>query len=101
MTIIFFINIPFGYWRDNVKRRSFQWFLAIHIPVVFVVMLRIYSGLGWHLKTLPFLFGSFFFGQLFGGQIHKSLKKHIKEIPTTSCLIWDLFKITSSYFLRQ
>ncbi|HLC16020.1 MAG TPA: hypothetical protein VJL89_07315 [Thermodesulfovibrionia bacterium] len=100
LVMIFIINVPFGYWRANVKRRSAQWFLAIHIPVVFVVTLRIYSGLGWHLKTMPIMVGSFFFGQLIGGQILKLWKRYVK-IPATSCLVMDLIKMTNTYLLRQ
>jgi len=45
--IVFIINIPFGYWRSNVKTFSLQWFLAIHIPVIIVIALRIFSELGF------------------------------------------------------
>ncbi len=35
--IVFSINIPFGYWRANVKKFSLQWILAVHIPVPFII----------------------------------------------------------------
>ena len=63
------LNLPFGYWRSQVKRFSKQWFLAVHIPVPFVIALRILSGLGWRFITFPVMIGAFFTGQLLGGLI--------------------------------
>ncbi len=37
--VVFLINLPFGYWRSRVPTRSRQWFLAIHLPVPFVITL--------------------------------------------------------------
>lgn len=65
------LNVSFGYWRANVERFSKQWILAIHIPVPFVVAIRIFSGLGWALYTFPVLVGAFFVGQLSGGLLLK------------------------------
>lgn len=65
--LIFLINLPFGYWRVHVRKFSLQWFLAVHIPVPFVVALRLMLGIGWQWKTLPVLMLVFFAGQLLGG----------------------------------
>lgn len=70
------LNLPFGYWRSHVKRFSRQWFLAVHIPVPFVIALRILSGLGWHLITFPVMIGSFFTGQLLGGLAERFRNKN-------------------------
>ncbi len=70
------LNLPFGYWRSNVKRFSKQWFLAVHIPVPFVIALRILSGLGWRFITFPVLVGAFFTGQLLGGLIQQLYDKN-------------------------
>ncbi|MEW6183238.1 MAG: hypothetical protein AB1500_08685 [Bacillota bacterium] len=66
---VFFINIPFGYWRANVPRRSTCWFLAIHLPIPAIVMLRVHSGIGFVWFSYPILLGTYFFGQLFGGRL--------------------------------
>jgi Kef-type K+ transport system membrane component KefB len=87
--IVFVFNIPFGYWRINVKKFSLQWFLAVHLPVPFVIGLRLLSGLGFQFITYPALVGGFFAGQLVGAKIHSWRMKNFK-IPLTSCLIWDL-----------
>ncbi|MCK5137727.1 MAG: hypothetical protein KAR19_18220 [Bacteroidales bacterium] len=49
--LVLVLNIPFGYWRANVSRFSTQWFLAIHIPVLFIVALRLLSGIGFSWYT--------------------------------------------------
>ncbi len=66
---VFLINLPFGYWRANSEKFSKQWFLAIHIPVPFVILLRIFSDIGWHFITFPVLIFSFFLGQFLGGKL--------------------------------
>ena len=67
--LILFLNIPFGYWRGHVKKFSKQWFLAVHIPVPFVILIRIYSHIGFQFYTYPILVGAFFLGQFAGGKI--------------------------------
>ena len=66
---VFLINLPFGYWRAHVPARSRQWFLAIHLPVPFVIALRVFSGLGWQFASFPVLVGAFFLGQFVGGRL--------------------------------
>ncbi len=68
---VFVLNLPFGWWRSSVKRFSKQWFLAVHIPVPFVIALRLLSGMGFKLITFPVLVGAFFSGQLIGGLAQK------------------------------
>jgi hypothetical protein len=65
--IVFFLNLPFGFWRARVRTFSWQWILAVHLPVPLIIALRIYSGLGWRFITFPVLIGAFFLGQFAGG----------------------------------
>ncbi|VVB95826.1 Uncharacterised protein [uncultured archaeon] len=69
MLVVFLINLPFGYWRFNAARFSRQWMMAIHIPVPFVFLLRIFGGFGW--KVIPLLMISFAAGQFAGGRLRK------------------------------
>ncbi len=69
--IVFLFNIPFGYWRAGVRKFSWQWILAIHLPVPFVVALRIYSGVGFELITFPLMIAAFFGGQYAGARLHR------------------------------
>jgi hypothetical protein len=78
--IVLIINVPFGYWRDSVKRFSVKWFLAVHLPVPFVVLVRIYSDLGFQLVSYPVIVGAFFLGQYAGTLIHRNILKKRSSI---------------------
>jgi hypothetical protein len=71
MLIVFLINLPFGYLRSNAARFSKKWMMAVHIPVPFVFLLRIFSGLG--LAAIPLLVLSDIAGQIAGGKLRKRI----------------------------
>ncbi len=87
---IFIFNIPFGYWRANVKKFSFQWVLSVHIPVPFIILARIFSDVGFAWYTYVFFVSAFFLGQKLGSIIRKKFINN--EHNTTSCLVMDLFR---------
>ena len=92
--LVCLLNIPFGYWRANVERFSLNWFLAIHLPVPLVVILRLTSGIGFAWYTYVFLVSAFFLGQQVGALVWKELQFHC---PTkSSCLVMDLYRCASS-----
>ena len=66
---VFLLNPPFGYWRARVPKLSRQWFLAVHLPVPFVIALRVFGGPGRRLISFPILVGAFSPGQLVGGKL--------------------------------
>jgi hypothetical protein len=78
--IIFVFNIPFGYWRTNVKKFSIQWMLAVHLPVPVIIAFRFLAGIGFAFITYPILVGAFFGGQFTGSLIYCLLKK-IQNLP--------------------
>ncbi len=88
---ILIINLPFGYWRANVKKFSLQWILAIHLPVPVVIAIRILSGLGFQLYTYPVLVGAFFIGQFAGAHLFK-WRKNKPKLPLSSCLVCDVYR---------
>lgn len=88
--VVYLVNMPFGYWRANVKKFSVQWFLSIHVPVPFVVLARFVSDIGFHWTTYPLLVGAFFLGQFSGGKVYKWLKKD-GSVQVTSCLPKDIW----------
>jgi hypothetical protein len=73
--MICLVNIPFGCWRVNVKRFSFPWFLAVHLPIPFVMIVRMLCGVSWQMKTFPILAGAYFAGQYLGGSFSTYRKK--------------------------
>ncbi len=86
--IVLFLNIPFGYWRANVLKFSFQWILAVHIPVPVIVALRITTHLGFAWFTYVFMVTAFFLGQKIGAIIYEKYTP-IWKIKS-SCLFMDI-----------
>jgi hypothetical protein len=71
--LVFIINLPFGFWRGKTRKYSFKWFLFIHLPIPVVILLRIYSGVGFAFISYPVLLSSFFMGQFVGKKYIMSL----------------------------
>ncbi|MDF1576147.1 MAG: hypothetical protein P1P86_13245 [Bacteroidales bacterium] len=88
--LVFLLNIPFGYWRANVRRFSTQWFLAIHIPVPVIIALRLVSGIGFGWYTYLFLIAGFFLGQQAGSFLMKQIHNYCHQ--ESSCLVMDLIR---------
>jgi hypothetical protein len=88
--LVFVINIPFGYWRSNVKSFSLQWFLAIHIPVPFIIALRLVSEIGFSWYTYVFLVTAYFLGQKTGSVLMKRIHRICQQ--ASSCLVMDIMR---------
>ncbi len=73
----FIISIPCGYLRENYKKYSFMWFLLIHIPIPFIVLLRIETGISWHI--IPLTLAGSIAGQIVGGIMNRRRKRSGKE----------------------
>ncbi|VVB90923.1 Uncharacterised protein [uncultured archaeon] len=69
LLIVFIINLPFGYMRSRSTKFSRRWIMAIHIPVPFVFILRVFSGMT--LSVIPLLVLSDIAGQIVGGKLIK------------------------------
>lgn len=67
LSLIFVVNLPFGYWRAGVRRLSRSWFIAVHAPVVLAIIMRLLAGIPFRLATLPLFVVAFFAGQMTGG----------------------------------
>ncbi len=65
--LVLLINLPFGYLRARSERFSKKWFMWVHIPIPFVIALRLLSGLGFQLYTFPIMITAYFLGQFIGG----------------------------------
>ncbi len=68
------INIPFGYWREGVRKFSINWFIAVHAAVPIIITLRIMTGIEWRVATIAFLVICYFLGQFFGARLKLRLK---------------------------
>lgn len=88
---ILVFNLPFGYWRAHTPRYSLQWFLAIHLPVIAAIALRVSGALGWKLNTFPTVIAAFCLGQFLGGKIH-DLWQRRGASSISACLVCDLWR---------
>jgi len=72
---VLLLNLPFGFWRAGVRKFSLHWFLAVHIPIPFVVCIRILAGIGLHFTTFLVLISTFLIGQFLGGKLRYLYQK--------------------------
>lgn len=69
ITLAIGINLPFGAYRVTVRRLSWQWFAAIHVPIPLIILMRLSLGLGWWF--VPFMLTSAVTGQLLGSWLYR------------------------------
>lgn len=62
-------NIPLGYLREGVPKRSARWFVYIHLSIPFIILLRTQLGFDWHI--IPATIGCAIVGQLLGGYLKR------------------------------
>jgi len=67
--LAFVVSVPCGYLRQNYKKYSFMWFFLIHLPIPFIVLLRVKAGLGW--QIIPLTLGGSVAGQVIGGMLSR------------------------------
>jgi len=65
----FALNLPFGWWRQGLRKFSIPWWLAIHLPIPLVIALRITLGIPY--ATVPLVIVTAIGGQLVGGRFRK------------------------------
>ena len=68
---IFFVNLPFGYWRERVRKFSPAWFVAVHAAVPVVIVMRQLLGIEWSFRVLPVMVAAYFAGQTVGARIRR------------------------------
>jgi hypothetical protein len=72
---VFLIAFPFGFWRVKTAFRSRDWMLAIHIPVIIIILLRIYNkryyNIGFSWESVGYNIVAFFTAQYLAGKIYK------------------------------
>ncbi len=76
---VFLMAFPFGFWRAKSKFKSRDWMLAIHIPVIFIILLRIYNKIHFHTgfswQSVIYNLIAFMTAQYIAGLIYKKWKK--------------------------
>lgn len=71
---IFIVNLPFGYWREGVRKFSPAWFVAVHAAVPVVIAMRLMLGIRWSLTILPLMVAAYFGGQAIGARLRRARK---------------------------
>jgi hypothetical protein len=66
-------NTPFGMWRAAQRRYSAKWFLAIHLPIPLIFVLRVSAGYSY--TFIPWLFLGAVTGQILGGRIYELVRQ--------------------------
>ncbi|EEG79069.1 hypothetical protein [Dethiobacter alkaliphilus] len=63
--LAFGLNVPLGMWRVTTRKFTVQWFVAIHLAVPLIYLIRSSSGIpAW---MAPVLIAAAVLGQLAGG----------------------------------
>jgi hypothetical protein len=65
------LNLPFGYWREGVKKFSVAWFAAVHAAVPLVVGARLLLGIEFQWINLPLMVAAYFAGQTIGARLRR------------------------------
>ncbi len=71
LAMVLLLNLPFGWWREGLKKLSAPWFVAVHAPIPFIFVVRRAFDLPWRLETLPLFVAAYFLGQWAGGRIRR------------------------------
>ena len=72
------MNVALGQWRVKCRKFSKSWFLAVHISIPLIFLLRRFFGFGMWL--VPLTVSSAVFGQIVGARITASRVKSGKRI---------------------
>lgn len=75
--LAFVISIPCGYLRQNYRKYSFMWFFLIHVPIPFIILLRLKAGVSWHF--IPLTLGGSVAGQVVGGIVSRRRRRNDEE----------------------
>jgi hypothetical protein len=66
------LNVPFGAYRVTTRRLSARWFLAVHLPIPFLLLLRVSAGYSY--RIIPLLAVASVLGQLLGSWAYLRLR---------------------------
>jgi hypothetical protein len=76
------LNSPFGAYRATVRRLSWKWFLAIHLPIPFIFVLRISAHYTY--SFIPWLAVGAIAGQLSGAIVWRRFRRRRATITAAA-----------------
>jgi hypothetical protein len=75
LVFTFAVNIPFGYWRESVRKFSPAWFVAVHAAVPLVIAVRLLLGVEFAWLNVPLLVAAYFAGQTIGARLFRKTRE--------------------------
>jgi hypothetical protein len=63
----FIVTLPFGAWRVRCRKFTLQWWLAIHLVIPFIILMRLWGGFSY--AYIPLFVASTVLGHIVGGRI--------------------------------
>ena len=65
LLVTFVLTLPFGRWRAKCKKYTVKWWLAIHLIIPFIFLMRRWGGFSyWY---IPLFLTATVLGQIVGG----------------------------------
>lgn len=74
------LNLPFGAYRMTARKFSLKWFLAIHLPIPFIFLLR--TAIGYSPWFIPWLVIGAGSGQIIGGRVFSWYRRRRMDTAT-------------------
>jgi len=66
----FILTLPFGVWRAKCRKFTIQWWVAIHLVIPIIFIMRRWGGFSyWY---IPLFLTSTVLGQIVGGKINQA-----------------------------
>jgi hypothetical protein len=72
LSLVLVVNLPFGWWREGLRKFSGGWLLAVHAPIPLIWVIRHLLGLPWRPQTLPLFLVAYFAGQWLGARARRA-----------------------------
>ena len=67
LAVTFILTLPFGVWRARCRKFTVKWWLAIHLVIPLIFLMRRWGGFSyWY---IPLFLASTVLGQVVGGRI--------------------------------
>lgn len=70
LAVTFVLTLPFGAWRARCAKFTFRWWLAIHLIIPVIILMRVWAGFSY--AYVPLFILSTVLGQVVGGRFRNT-----------------------------
>lgn len=67
LSATFVLTLPFGAWRARCRKFTLKWWLAIHLIIPVIILMRMWGGFSY--SYIPLFLAATVLGQIAGGKI--------------------------------